>query len=68
MPLKFTDDQKRTLLKYEGAKHSHIAAWEGGACPSRIWLPAVCKATGMTPDEVWSLYPYPKNNDSKAAS
>lgn len=60
MPLKFTDDQKRMLLGYEGAKHSHIAAWEGGYCPSRKWIGAVCKVTGLTQEQIWAKYPPPK--------
>lgn len=68
MPLKFTDDQKRTLMKYEGAKHSHFAAWESGTCPSRLWLPAICKATGLTMEEVWAKYPLPKNDAGAAVN
>ena len=66
MALKFTEDQKRTLMLYEKAQRSHIAAWESGICPGRKWIGAVCRATGMRPEQVWSKYPV--NHKGKKAS
>jgi len=61
MPVRFTDDQKRWLIKeYPDCTRQHIFSWENGTFPGPKWMPIVLKVTGMTYEEIHAMYPEQK--------
>lgn len=58
MALKFTDDQKRWLLKeYPDCTRQHIFSWENGTFPGARWMSIILKVTGKSYEDIRALYP-----------
>lgn len=63
MAIKFTDDQKRWLLKeYPDCTRQHIFAWETGTFPGAKWMPIILKVVGLSYEEVRAMYPDKEQN------